>query len=384
MGDSCEACGWAAAVLSMVAFGSFGAPIKSQKCKAVNVDPLVFQSYKTFMCFATSWLVLLTGQEFSYTPWGIVSGFFWVPGGVAMVYAIKAAGLAIGMGIGSSFIVLVSFTWGIFIFHERVESRLGASFAVLLMMMGLWGMSYYSSPSAEQHLETLDQCSVGAGASSILSDGYRGVNEQSSHNDDTSDQDEEYFQEESDVYDDDSWIAVPLPDLVIWGTKISQRKLGMASAVFNGAWGGSIMVPMKFAPADAKGRGYVISFAIGASIVTLFLWILRYSYYLSRLKSFRKAYDALPSFHLPVVWLPGALSGGMWSVGNFFSILSVEHLGEGVGYSVIQAAMLVSGLWGIFFFHEIKDTMAITKWFASAGLTISGILLLSYEHHEVQ
>jgi hypothetical protein len=165
-----------------------------------------------------------------------------------MVYAIKAAGLAIGMGIGSSFIVLVSFTWGIFIFHERVESRLGASFAVLLMMMGLWGMSYYSSPSAEQHLETLDQCSVGAGASSILSDGYRGVNEQSSHNDDTSDQDEEYFQEESDVYDDDSGIAVPLPDLVIWGTKISQRKLGMASAVFNGAWGGSIMVPMKFAP----------------------------------------------------------------------------------------------------------------------------------------
>lgn len=62
MGDSCEACGWAAAVLSMVAFGSFGAPIKSQKCKAVNVDPLVFQSYKTFMCFATSWLVLLTGK----------------------------------------------------------------------------------------------------------------------------------------------------------------------------------------------------------------------------------------------------------------------------------------------------------------------------------
>ena len=80
-----------------------------------------------------------------------------------MVYAIKAAGLAIGMGIGSSFIVLVSFTWGIFIFHERVESRLGASFAVLLMMMGLWGMSYYSSPSGQQHLETLDQCSVGAG-----------------------------------------------------------------------------------------------------------------------------------------------------------------------------------------------------------------------------
>lgn len=128
----------------------------------------------------------------------------------------------------------------------------------------------------------------------------------------------------------------------------------------------------------------MISFAIGASIVTLFLWLLRYTYYLGRSKSCTKAYQALPSFYLPVLWLPGALSGGMWSVGNFFSILSVEHLGEGVGYSVVQAAMLVSGLWGIFWFREIVDPMTITKWFVSAGLTISGILLLSYEHHEVQ
>lgn len=62
MGDSCEACGWAAAVLSMLAFGSFGAPIKSRAAKSVDVDPLVFQTYKTTMCFLTSWLVLLSGE----------------------------------------------------------------------------------------------------------------------------------------------------------------------------------------------------------------------------------------------------------------------------------------------------------------------------------
>jgi hypothetical protein len=107
MGDTCEACGWAAAILAMLAFGSFGVPIKSDASRSVDIDPLVFQSYKTFMCFVTSWLVLLFGQDFSYTPWGIVSGFFWVPGGVAMIYAIKNAGLAVAMGIGSSFIVLV-------------------------------------------------------------------------------------------------------------------------------------------------------------------------------------------------------------------------------------------------------------------------------------
>ena len=81
MTASCgEACGWAAAVCSMLAFGTFGVPIKSEAARSVDIDPLVFQSYKTFMCFATSWLVVLAGEEFSFSPWGIVSGFFWVPG----------------------------------------------------------------------------------------------------------------------------------------------------------------------------------------------------------------------------------------------------------------------------------------------------------------
>lgn len=159
-----------------------------------------------------------------------------------MVYAIKAAGLAIGMGIGSSFIVLVSFTWGIFIFHEKVESRIGASFAVFLMMAGLWGMSYYSSPRAQQHLVEDEPC--GDSIESSRPDGYSGVH---SHSSDKEHDDESF--EEADVFDDNSGISLaPLPDVVLCGRKISQRKLGMAAAVFNGAWGGSIMVPMEFAP----------------------------------------------------------------------------------------------------------------------------------------
>lgn len=60
--------------------GSFGVPIKSEAARSVDIDPLVFQTYKTFVCFATSWLILLTGETFTFSPWGIVSGLFWVPG----------------------------------------------------------------------------------------------------------------------------------------------------------------------------------------------------------------------------------------------------------------------------------------------------------------
>jgi len=41
-----------------------------------------------------------------------VSACFWVPSGVAAIIGIKFAGLAVAMGTLSSFIVLVSFIWG--------------------------------------------------------------------------------------------------------------------------------------------------------------------------------------------------------------------------------------------------------------------------------
>jgi hypothetical protein len=42
--------------------------------------------------------------------------------------------------------------------------------------------------------------------------------------------------------------------------------------------------------------------------------------------------------------------------------------------------MLISGLWGIFYYREITNKVTIVKWFLSAGVTVVGILFLSYEH----
>jgi len=83
-----------------------------------------------------------------------------------------------------------------------------------------------------------------------------------------------------------------------------------------------------------------------------------------------RAYKALPPLHIRIMWLAGGVSGTLWSIGNFFSMISVEYLGEGVGYSVVQSAMLVSGLWGIFYFREVVGVATISKWFFSAFLTV--------------
>jgi len=349
MEHSGEALGWMAAIGSMLAFGSFGVPIKSDAANAVDIDPLVFQTYKSTMCFCTSWLVLLAGVPFSYTAWGIVSCIFWVPGGVAMVFAIRNAGLAIAIGIGSSSIVLVSFIWGIFIFDEDIHSKIGASCAVGLMMMGICGMSYYSSPvvALEQqqqhdddrarfvsmpsqecdgegngipqtHIQQQQQTSLGTrlrhpqnnhgSSSSMRNAGYQGVDMNAleemsggaTHNDTnagivdpsaasaqelddmglvvknaaihttarteschslTSSIPAEEFEQEynhpSSPEQQQSTATTgahdPLELLYIWGVPFTRRQVGIAGALFNGVWGGSILVPMKWCNSQTSG-----------------------------------------------------------------------------------------------------------------------------------
>jgi hypothetical protein len=47
--------------------------------------------------------------------------------------------------------------------------------------------------------------------------------------------------------------------------------------------------------------------------------------------------------HLKEMWFIGTLCGSLWEIANIGSIVSVQFLGEGVGYSVVQAALSVSG-----------------------------------------
>lgn len=333
-------------------------------------DPTHIIAYKTMMCFVTSWLVLAFGEKLTFTPWGIVSACFWVPSGVAAIAGIKLAGLAVAMGTLSSFIVLVSFVWGIFVFDETIHSREIACLAVCLMMMGLCGMGYYSSLEHDDDSELVlldgenyrlmddaedNEEATGVSVRSCSSSVEHGVHA-TTVNDICLDESSESGEASTDQ--PLSNIAVGPPEnslpprivsplhnnsrdkIIIWGRPWARRQVGIACSVFCGVWGGSIMAPEKLAKADASGVGYLISFGIGAVIVTTALWMARFSYHWARFGSVSSAYQALPSFHFRVMWLPGCTAGTLWSIGNFFSLISVKYLGEGVGYSVTQSAML--------------------------------------------
>lgn len=275
--------------------------------------------------------------------------------------------------MGSSFIVLISFTWGvsptfifrsrnsmsvidsslhghfvslqIFVFGEHVHNRLAACFAVGCMMVGLLGMAYFSAPS------------ISHPAPQLLREDSEDSESNPYH---TLDIDEPvveevnpYHDEEEAEDDEQSEVGelvealVSVPDIamiethtICCGMKVQKRTLGIFSAMFTGIYGGSIMAPMKYAPPDAKGTHFLISFAIGAAIVNFSIWLIRCLFLYQRHGSLSAAYEALPSFHIRKMWLPGSACGILWSIGNFFATISVQSLGEGVGYSVVQASML--------------------------------------------
>lgn len=213
-------------------------------------------------------------------------------------------------------------------------------------MTGLLGMAYYSAPSVSHPTPQLLHHDSGESEGSP----YHPLDNDEPEGEEDVFDDETPAEEASENDDSDDDLVVVedsiahdvLPDThtICCGMKFRRRTLGIMAAMFTGIYGGSIMVPMKFAPADAKGSHFLISFAVGASTVNLALWILRYLFLCQRHRSMSRAYAALPSFHFQKMWLHGGACGTLWSIGNFFSIISVEFLGEGVGYSVVQASML--------------------------------------------
>jgi hypothetical protein len=111
--------------------------------------------------------------------------------------------------------------------------------------------------------------------------------------------------------------------------------------------------------------GYAISFGIGQFIVLIFIWLLRYLYNVHQCQGdFNEGFQALPSLHVREMWLPGALCGALWEISNIGSLVSVQFLGEGVGFSVVQAALLVSG----------------TFWFITKDISLSAFLRESLQY----
>ncbi|KAL3908344.1 MAG: hypothetical protein SGILL_008518 [Bacillariaceae sp.] len=184
--------------------------------------------------------------------------------------------------------------------------------------------------------------------------------------------------------DDEDAKALDKDRVVVFGGRLilTKRQLGVLGAVVNGAWGGLNLIPLHYAQRDQglTGAGYVVSYASGSMLVCIVIWIGMFAYeYCRKGYSVSDALDGLPKWHVNELGVPGVVAGLLYSIGNFCSILAVSYLGQGVGFSFCQGQLLISGLWGVFYFEEITGRTTILKWFLSACVTIFGIVFLSYQ-----
>jgi hypothetical protein len=99
------------------------------------------------------------------------------------------------------------------------------------------------------------------------------------------------------------------------------------------------------------GARYYFSFAAGSMMVLVAVWAALFVYRLvEKGGSFSGAVKALPPWHFKELWFPGMMSGILFSIGEFASIIAVSYLGQGVGNTFVQCKILVAGLWGLLYY----------------------------------
>jgi len=326
-------------------YGSFGVPIKRPEVLRAQIDPVVYQFYKTFAVFCLSWLVL-TYKSFSFTFWGFLGAAFWVPTGVCIVIAIRFSGLGIVLGLTGGVAAWVSFFWGAVIFNENVKSWVLSMVALLLLTIGMVGMAFVAFFSNKKQYITN---SGSDDEKPLLANDYQnGVKENNLKVNDITQPDPLY--------------------ITLWGYKLKKFYLGVAIATAMGFLNGTSMIPLKFAP--TKDITYIISFACGAMLINTTAYII---YALFNLLVLHKP---APTLIFKVSLWP-LLSGLLWTGGFFCGTYATLILGNTIGYPLVQCQILVSGMWGIFYYKEVQGIPFIILFFVFALILLGGVALLA-------
>lgn len=151
----------------------------------------------------------------------------------------------------------------------------------------------------------------------------------------------------------------------------SPRLTGVLLAVAVSLQAGSCLVPVKFAPSSIE-IGYAVPFGVGTLVVALAMCGF-YSCVLVRVLELQPLrWDCSPEVLLPCLG-----SGVLWNIGNMASIVvASSSLGLTIGYPLMQAALVVAGVWGIVLYKELKGIKPIALFLLSSSVISVGAVLL--------
>ncbi|KAL3683364.1 hypothetical protein R1sor_001386 [Riccia sorocarpa] len=351
--------GFIAAIGSIIFFGSYAVPLKFPAVQACQVDPLVYQTYKSFACFATSWLVLIY-VPLRFTWWGMVGASMWCTTGVFAISAVRLAGIGVAQSLWSGIGIFVSYIWGAYVFKEPIVHPLLSVMALAVMAVGIVGIGLAASGRFNPGHGHLTRGSLDSHSPSIKTPRKMFSFKR---------------EEEMDLIQMDGDVKPVLTRPIRSGKdddkyrKDNKLFRGVLYAVFVGVSNGSFLIPFKYATKEIHGVEYLVSFGVGALTVssTILGVYSLLQVYLGK---------PTPSFHFRAAVGPGLLTGVLWSAGNVCSIITTQYLGMALGWPLVQCQLLVSAMWSVFYYEEVSGKKAASVLLGSCGLVVVGAMML--------
>ena len=352
------------AIASAFCNAIFFTPNRLESVKAGGVHPIIYNWYTTAGVFLFSWLVAFTmlpsaGLEpVTFTPAGFAGGALFTCALCFSCLALDQIGLSLALGIWCARLApllimlaaltslttltsptsrcgmatLVSFLWGTIGPPNIARPLADVPFSlagISLIILGILGII---------NVEDLGKCFFGkcCGDKSYILMGGAGANGEDA--------------------------APPAAS--------GSRFLGTVYAIAVGLFGGSMLVPLSYLPAEfsgIKGLGFIPSFGTGSLIAgTFFALVLRIC--------------AGPQTLAPEATLwAGLVSGSIWQFGNVCQVIaqSYYHLPYAISYPIFQASLVFGGFLGIVLFKEIKGASAIAFFYLSSVAVVGGASLLA-------
>jgi len=345
--------GYMFALGSALCNGSFAS---LSKCSTEDLSPVYFNSCLSLGVTISSWIFAVAYyDEISdvvlFDPAAAAGGCLLVLANYFAFLAIPKAGLALSQGIWGGVALVVSFFWGVYgpkPIGKTPKSILGSYTGVFFILCGIIGiaqnkaLTYWICKKLGNNNYDEDQKM----ASSLLASDSAAANNDRSNMLETGNGERQ-------------------SSLQVAKSNKNDVRVGLLYAVCTGIFGGSMLVPLELSA--VSGLDALPSFGHGVFLASLIITII--------FAITDKSSSPFPKTIRNIV--PGILSGCIFNIGNTMSILAIPQIGFAVAQPLMQCALFVSGLWGIFLFREIIDKTRILMFFVAGTILICGALMLA-------
>ena len=346
--------GWAAAVGAALVFGGSSLPAKHPAASAAGA--LGFQVWVTLGNAALNFLLLLLLRvPLVWDIHGVVGAMCLTATQLFAWPAIQRLGAAAGPGIWCGIGMITAFGWGVLGFDEELRSPVLAGFALVTLVVGVAGVA------ASQLIAGRAAAAAAAARAASSSVLPRSTDTMTTPD------------------------ASPARERARNKPFASSAALiGVVCALATGGLDGSLMAPFSAYRASANARDtevalrYLGSFALALPLVALLPLLITSA--MRAVLAWRRHGAVRRAKVAGVLEWPcavcGLASGAMWAAANVLSVHATMRLGQAIGFPLTQCCVIVSSLWGILYFGELRDRAALGVFTGSSVLMLVGAATL--------